>query len=486
MSKGNYIGGKWVPGKGERLISLAPAAQLPIWEGNASNEMDVFAAVKAARAAFDPWRRLALDARLAIIDKYCDLLKAKLEGLTLTIATETGKTVWDSRGEVQAMIGKIGISLRAYNERTGEKAVEGAVRAVLRHQPHGVMAVFGPYNFPGHLPNGHIVPALIAGNTVVFKPSEQTPHVAEEMVMVWEEAGLPPGVLNLVQGARETGQALAGHDDIDGILFTGSAAVGEILHKQLAGKVDKMLALEMGGNNPLVVWEVKDLEAAAYLIVQSAFLSSGQRCTCARRLIIPEGKAGDAIVEALLVLAQRISVGAPADRPEPFMGPLISNREAERIVEAAVALEKAGGKVLFKTYRLREDFPFVSPGIIDVTKVKKRADTEYFGPLLQVIRARDFAAALAEANNTRFGLSAGLISDNAKLYEEFRKEVRAGVVNWNRPTNGASGALPFGGIGLSGNHRPSAYYAADYCAWPVASQESDKVLPPETPLPGIA
>lgn len=487
MSRGNYIGGSWQQAQGPALVSLNPATQQPVWQGNNSSADDVAQAVNAAQAAFIKWKDRPLQERVAYIEAFKTLLQQKQKELVEIIAQDTGKVLWDSLGEVQAMIGKSALSADGYHTRTGYTEKEQAgVKQSLRHRPHGVLAVFGPYNFPGHLPNGHIMPALIAGNAVVFKPSEQTPLVAEYTAALWQEAGLPAGVLNMVQGGRETGEALAAHAGVDGLLFTGSAEVGALLHKHYGGQPGKMLALEMGGNNPLIVWEADDLKAAALVIIQSAFLTSGQRCTCARRLIVPQGSAGDAVLEALVEISRKITVGGYTDTPEPFMGPLISNREAEKILEAERQLEASGGKSLLKVRRPKDGLPFVTPGIVDVTPVKNRPDKEYFGPLLQVIRVPDFAAALKEANNTRFGLAAGLLSDKREHYEHFQREIRAGIVNWNRPTNGASSALPFGGVGDSGNHRPSAYYAADYCAYPVASQEADRVTLPAIPLPGIS
>jgi succinylglutamic semialdehyde dehydrogenase len=351
------------------------------------------------------------------------------------------------------------------------------VRQVVRHKPHGVLAVLGPYNFPAHLPNGHIVPALLAGNGVVFKPSELTPAVAAFMVDCWREAGLPDGLLGLVQGAGDTGRALAGHPDIDGLLFTGSASTGAALHRQFADTPQKILALEMGGNNPLIVWDVAEgqLAATAELIVQSAYLSAGQRCTCARRLILEDSRAVE-MIAYVVELIDRLIVGAPFDEPQPFMGPVIDNRAADRLLAGAARLTATGGTAIRPLRRLIADKPFLTPALIDATTAAERPDEELFGPVLQVIRVPDFDAALTEANATRFGLSAGLIGGDAALYDRFWRASRAGVVNWNRPTNGAASNAPFGGVGLSGNHRPSAYYAADYCAFPVASLEADAPL----------
>ncbi|WP_372862060.1 succinylglutamate-semialdehyde dehydrogenase, partial [Pseudoalteromonas sp.] len=355
----------------------------------------------------------------------------------------------------------------------------------IRHKPHGVVAIFGPYNFPGHLPNGHIVPAILAGNTVVFKPSELTPHVAQFTLELWLKAGLPAGVINLVQGELETGKALASHQDIDGLFFTGSSNTGHLLHKQFAGHPGKILALEMGGNNPLVVKDVADVSAAVHDIIQSGFITSGQRCTCARRLFIEKSANGDAILEKLISATKNILVDDSFADDQPFMGAMISEKAALGMVAAQADLVKQGAEVLVELKQLKPGTGFVSPGIIDVTNIDEIADEEHFGPLIKVYRYTDFDSAIAEANNTSFGLSAGLLADSEDDYSHFLKRIRAGIVNWNRPITGASSAAPFGGIGASGNHRASAYYAADYCAYPVASVESEKVNLPQTLAPGL-
>jgi succinylglutamic semialdehyde dehydrogenase len=385
------------------------------------------------------------------------------------------------------MVGKIALSIKSYQTRTG--VTENPMplgKAFIRHKPHGVVAVFGPYNFPGHLPNGHIVPALIAGNTIVFKPSDLTPMVAQTMVKLWDAANLPKGVLNLLQGDITTGKALAAHDHIDGLFFTGSSNTGKLLHEQFAGHPGKILALEMGGNNPLIVAQVNDIDAAVHDIVQSAFITSGQRCTCARRLFIPNTAQGDAILARLIEVTKRIEVGQYDADEQPFMGAMISAKAAAMMAQAQAALIQLGAQVLVELTHLDSDTGFVSPGIIDVTNILDvLPDEEHFGPLLKVIRYNTFIDAIAEANNTKFGLSAGLIADDAQLYDQFFQQIRAGIVNWNRPITGASGAAPFGGIGESGNHRASAFYAADYCAYPVASVELEATTLPGTLNPGL-
>ncbi|SDJ60662.1 succinylglutamic semialdehyde dehydrogenase [Ferrimonas sediminum] len=481
-----FINGRWVEGQGHEMQSHNPATAEVIWSGHSATAAQVGEAIRAARAAQFAWFSQGLEARLKVIEAYKAQLEQNKEQMALTIAEETGKPLWETRTEAAAMIGKIGLSITAYHERTGSKEGETpAGRAVLRHKPHGVVAVFGPYNFPGHLPNGHIVPALIAGNTVVLKPSEQTPKVAQLMLTLWQQAGLPDGVINLVQGELETGKALASDIDIDGLFFTGSSRTGHLLHQQFGGEPGKILALEMGGNNPLIVRQVADVKAAVHDIIQSAFISSGQRCTCARRLYVPRTAQGAAILEMLVAATAKIRVGEYNAEPQPFMGSMISAQAAAGMVEAQQRLQQLGGQSLIELAPLVPGTGLVNPGIIDVTAIAELPDEEYFGPLLQVIRYDEFDQAIELANRTRYGLSAGLLSDDRCEWDYFLARSRAGIVNWNRQITGAAGSAPFGGIGASGNHRASAYYAADYCAYPVASVEADKVTLPATLAPGL-
>lgn len=484
----HFINGNWVAGEGHTIESIDPAKNQIIWQALSADATQVDLAVQAARHAFLSWQHSSLEERLTIIKRFAELLAENKISLAKTIAMETGKPEWETLTEVGAMIGKIAISEKAYHERTGVVNNEMPVgQAVIRHKAHGVVAVFGPYNFPGHLPNGHIVPALIAGNTVVFKPSDLTPLVAQETVKLWQQAGLPAGVINLVQGQVETGKALASHTGIDGLFFTGSSRTGKILHEQFAGHPGKILALEMGGNNPLIVKGAADIDAVVHDIIQSAFITSGQRCTCARKLFLENNEQGDAILARLIEVTKQIKVDHYDASEQPFMGAMISKNAAAAMVSAQEELLSLGAKALLSLVHTDTESGFVSPGIIDVTSIESSMpDEEHFGPLLKVIRYDDFDKAIESANNTSFGLSAGLLADNKSDYDYFLARIRAGIVNWNRPITGASSAAPFGGIGDSGNHRASAYYAADYCAYPVASVELEKVTMPTTLSPGLS
>jgi len=454
------------------IISYEPATGAELWRGQVG---DVNETVARARRAWPQWAAQPLATRIELMRRFANEVRKEQEAFATLIARETGKPLWEARTEVDSVIAKVEISVRAYAERTGQRKLDSALQGTtaLRHKPHGVMAVLGPYNFPAHLPNGHIVPALIAGNAVILKPSEKTPATGELLVKCFNAAGIQPDVVQLLIGGPAEGEALVAHDGVDGVLFTGSAKVGVAINTKLAAKPGKIVALEMGGNNPIVLWQTPKLPDAATLIVQSAFTSAGQRCTAARRLIV-KSDLYDQAIEEVKRLTDRIIVGAPFDEPAPFMGPVIDEQAADQLTESFLYLLSNGGRPICHMRRPVEGRPFISPGLIDTTAINNRPDVELFGPLLQVIRVDDFDQAIAEANNTRFGLSASLIGGTPQEYNRFWANIRAGIVNWNRPTNGASSAAPFGGIGLSGNHRPAAFYAADYCAYPVASSEMEQ------------
>lgn len=454
------------------LTSIEPATGALLWQGTAS---DVEAEVARARAAWPKWAAQPIAYRIETLRRFVNVVRANEEALADLIARETGKPLWDARTEVTAVMNKVDISVAAFSERTGQRRLEAAMgaRQSVRHKPHGVMAVLGPYNFPAHLPNGHIVPALLAGNAVLFKPSEKTPAVGEMLVRFYHEAGVPEDAVRLVLGGPDEGKALAADPDVGGILFTGSAQTGIAINRQFAANPGKILALEMGGNNPIVAWDTADIASAATLIVQSAFLSSGQRCTAASRLIVKEDLA-DTLIAEVKKLADRLIIDHPHADPAPYMGPVIDNQAADHLTESFLYLMSNGGRPIKHMVRTTKGLPFLTPAIIDVTAMAERPDNELFGPLLQVIRVPDFESAIREANNTRYGLSAALIGGSPEQYNQFWANIRAGIVNWNRPTNGASSSAPFGGVGISGNHRPSAYYAADYCAYPVVSVEIEQ------------
>lgn len=475
----NFVDGEWIDTSGEKLRSLDPYGEEVLFDGRSSTVDDVNAAVHAARGAHGDWSRSSLEYRLDLLKAVRSAIASRQEEIAQTISKEMGKPFWESKGEVAAMLGKFEVSERAHLQRCGERSFDlPGFSSVTRFHSIGVAAVLGPFNLPGHLPNGHIIPMLIAGNTVIFKPSEKTPRVGEILSECFDKAGLPPGVFNCCQGSVQTAQALVDHSDTDLIAFTGSYRVGREIHRRLGGRPEKLLALEMGGNNALVVHEVGDELAASKLIELSAFITSGQRCVCARRMLMVDSAQNRKLFRLLLDRCAQIKFGK-WDR-QVFMGPLVDIEAGRRFRES---ISSVRGR-----FQLRGDFDEATPHIIgpQIVEVKSfQGDEEIFGPLLQVKWVSRFEDAVEEVNRTSYGLAAGLLSEGRENWDLFRRKVRAGVVNWNRQTTGASSEAPFGGVGASGNFRPSAALAADYCAYPCASLEAEALCSPRESYPGL-
>lgn len=478
----SYIKDDWESGKGDPIILTDSCTGESIHEFHGVSTEQADTALQASRDILASWSKTSMKEREKVLRKYGELLGSYQDSIAATISQDTGKPLWEAKTEVAAMQAKIEISINAQEKRCAEF---GNGKSFTRFRPHGVVIVLGPFNFPGHVPNGHIVPALLAGNTIIFKPSEMTPRTGNLIVELLLEAGLPEGVIQLLHGGGQIGSYLCNHGEPDAIFFTGSSATGKRISADNAHRPGRIIALEMGGNNPLVVSDIDDVKAAALTIIQSAFMTAGQRCTCARRLILIENEKTDELLDLLVKMSQSIQVGCPQDEPAPFIGPVVSPAAAQNVLSAQQEWIKKGANQLLEAKLIKEGTGLISPGILEVTNVKDRSDDEVFGPLLQVIRVTNMDEAIAEANNTSYGLSAAILSNNKNDYDRFLQEVHAGLINWNQQTTGASSAAPFGGVGDSGNHRPSAYFAADYCNHPVASMESDTLTLPEKMPPGI-
>ena len=462
----NYINGDWCEGRGSSFGSINPNTRETIWEGRFASLQQLDDCAAYAKKNFLAWSGLTLESRLKIISKFYTLLEDNKDTLSNLISLETGKILKDAESEVIASISKFKNSLIGYQSRTGKKSQKHSeYSSALSHHPHGVIAVIGPFNFPLHLPNGHITPALIAGNSVIFKPSEHTPLVSEYLTLLWHEAGIPPGIFNLIHGSKKIVMNLCKHRNVSGVFFTGGYLAGSNIAQFMSKYPEKILALELGGNNPIVIWSTRKINKVVDLIFESAFITTGQRCTSARRLIIKDSVFGKRLV---IALKKKINSLKSLTTLKKIYGPLISEQAQKNFLFQQQSLIDLGGKPVLKS-RAFKNSNFVTPGLINSTNLSKKYDHEIFGPLIQIIFVEDFNSAIKVANQTKFGLAASLISDNFKLFEKFREEIRAGVVNFNSTTTGASGAMPFGGIGGSGNHRPAGLYAADFCAWPKSS-----------------
>lgn len=464
-----------------------PATEELVWQGRTASPEEIATAFLKARQQFELWSALSLSERTLFLERFQLRVDQERKRLSTCISQETGKPLWDAHAEVQALYTKIALTLEAYSVRCGDRIVETPFgQGITRHRPLGVALLLGPFNFPAHIPHGHLLPALLTGNTVIWKPSPYTPKTAEVLMEIWKSTGLPEGVLQVLQGDSETGAALVASKEWDLLTYTGSSFVGHKILEATRQMPEKLVALEMGGNNALIVDSFSDISTAVYTIIQSAFLSAGQRCTCARRLIIIKRENTHKLMETLIEWTQRLSIGPYSKIPEPFMGPLITAQAVDDMLKAQEDLTWHGAKPLLAARRLPElSKAFITPAILDVTGVTEREDREFFGPFLQVAYVNNLDEALIEANNTRYGLTAGLISDDPNAYMRFFQKVRAGVVNWNMPLTGSSSAMPFGGIGWSGNYRPAGFYAIDACCYPVASMERPALIKPASYLPGV-
>lgn len=481
----DLIAGVEHPLSGDGLVSINPARpDQVVWRGTPEiSHADE--AVAAARAALGPWSRMPEEKRFAVLHRARDLFDERKDEFASIICDETGKTLWDSAGEAGILGAKVSITLER-SANSGMSRVTGFEAGLTDtrvgrcwFRPHGVMAVIGPFNFPAHLPNGHIVPALAMGNTVVFKPSDKTPGVGQLLAEVYREAlaaeGAPGGVVNLVQGAAETAQKLTTHDGIDGVLFTGSWPVGRKILESNLDRPGRIVALEMGGNNAAVVLPDADLRQAAIECVRCAFITTGQRCTCTRRVIVHEAVA-ERFIGAVVKSASTLVVGDPRAEHPVFMGPPVNEASRDAVLTAQASYAKSGGDVLLQA--TAPEIPgggaYVTPSIVQVDRFTPTdgsdagCDVEVFGPLLRIAVVSSEDEAIEQANATRFGLAASIFTKSEASVERFLAEARAGCVNVNCGTAGASSKLPFGGLGLSGNHRPAGAFSLDYCAYPVA------------------
>ena len=481
----DFIGGRWVAIAGDAVQSRDPAApDRVVWSGS-PRAGHVDDAVAAARGAFAAWRAAGFEARAALLRRFAECCGRHAERLARTITAEMGKTLAESRAEAKLLQDKVAITLEpATLARVSDFEVDAGPgrKGACRFRPFGVMAVVGPFNFPAHLPNGHWVPALALGNTVVFKPSDRTPAVGQVIAEIAEEAGFPAGVFNVVQGAAGVASALVSHEGVDGILFTGSFPVGRRILEANLDRPGRMIALEMGGSNAAIVWSDADLRRAVVECVRGAYATTGQRCTCTRRILVHEAIA-ERFVTGFCRLASTAVVGAGVD-PEPvFMGPVVSREAREAVLARQAALARSGGRVLLEAAAHERTGWFLGPGLIEVPRFERASDCETFGPLAQLSVVKSLDDAIVQANATDFGLVASVFTGDEAVWNACLDGLRVGCLHRDTGTAGASSRLPFGGLGRSGNLRPAGSFAVDLGAYPLATMHdaTDRTAVP----PGI-
>jgi succinylglutamic semialdehyde dehydrogenase len=482
----DFIGGSWAePAQPDGMIeNRSPADLSAVISRHEWAAAQASRAVEAARQAQRAFGQRPASERAQLVRNIGVTLKKHEEELARAIALDVGKPLWEARTEAQACSAKAAITADEGLKLVSDYPAPGQAGAECRFRPLGVLAVLGPFNFPVHLPNGHVLPALACGNAVVFKPSEIAPHAAEVYARCLEEAGVPPGVFNLVQGGPAAGAALSAHPDVDGVLFTGSWNVGQAIAKASLGQT-KLLALEMGGKNAAIVLPDADPAKALYDTVFSAFVSAGQRCTAASRVIVVGRENAQRFAESAALRAQKLVIGHPLD-DGVFMGPLAS---PAALAKFELVVGSAPAEVVLASKRVQPrglTGCYVSPS---VHFVQKRQSSPYereelFGPDLAVYPADSEEEAIAIANATDYGLAASVHTKSEAAFDRCQRALECGVVNWNAPTVGASGRLPFGGLKRSGNHRPAALASTLYCAAPVAVMRGEPTLANAKLAPG--
>jgi succinylglutamic semialdehyde dehydrogenase len=484
---GDYINGRFeeLPARGtggRAVTSVDPASPGRVIWSAAPVPDHVEAAVEAARCAFRGWSRAPMDDRIALLRRWQAVTSEHAGDLAGLITDEMGKTLAESLIEAKALAEKVEITLsdislsrvRGYDVEVSKTRIGRC-----RFKPHGVMAVIAPYNFPAHLANGHFVPALLLGNTIVLKPSEKTPATGQMLAEMMDAIGCPPGVFNVVQGGGDIAVKLVNHEAVDGILFTGSWPVGRRILEANLDRPGRIIALEMGGNNPAVVLDDAHLKQAVVECVRSAFATTGQRCTCTRRIIVQRRIAGR-FVPAFCAAASTLLIGPGRSEAPVFMGPLVNEPAVEVVLRFQREQAARGGRVLLEAARPAKEGAFITPGVIEVNRFSLEDDAEVFGPLVRVAVVEDLDEAIEQANASRYGLAASIFTASREAAEQFFARVNSGCINWNTGTAGASSRLPFGGWGRSGNHRPAAAFSVDSCAYPIANmveQSADVAIP---------
>lgn len=466
----NYINGKWTDsGSGEFFENRNPADfDDVIGEFPKSNVQDVESAIIAAKKAYDIWRLVPAPKRGEILKKVGDILTERKEIIAREMTREMGKVLAETRGDVQE-----GIDTAYYAASEGRRLFGYNAPSELPNKmnlsfrmPVGVAGIITPWNFPMAIPTWKIFPALVCGNTVVFKPASDTPKTATTFVEILAEAGIPEGVVNLVHGSgRVVGNAIVTNPDVDLISFTGSTEVGIDISEK-ASKTLKRVSLELGGKNAVIIMDDADLELALDGVLWGAFGTTGQRCTATSRIILHE-KIHDRFVKMLAERAAKLNVGNGLDSATD-VGPCVSNSQRE-VVESYVKIGlEEGAKLVCGGEKLTAGRHskgwFYAPTIFTgVTPDMRLAKEEIFGPVLSVLKAKDLKEAIDIQNNTKYGLSSSIYTSNVNDAFTAVRDIKAGITYVNGPTIGAEAHMPFGGVKQTGNgHREGGWTVYDF------------------------
>jgi succinylglutamic semialdehyde dehydrogenase len=477
-AKGNFIDGKWrIADRSQGAIHVVSPAnfdwKLPDCQYGFS---EIEEAVAAGNRAFTGWSRRALDDRIGLLKKLIEEFEVRKDEIARVVALEIGKPLDECRTEAGALVNKIKLTIEDGLKLVSTQEIDlgSGSKGQIVFRPKGVLLVIGPFNFPVHLSNGHIIPALLTGNTVILKPSEKAPYSAQLYIECFERVGFPPGVIQLLQGTGEVAQRLIRSKGIHGILATTSYEIGAKIQKEVAEEPEKIVALEMGGKNAAIVWEGADPEKVSSDLIQSSFLSTGQRCTALSRIYIHPALL-EPVLSKFHEKAKSLLISHPFEEdPKPFMGPIITAAAKEKYLRYSDIAQSEGAEIIMRPKALdgnsrisKRPLPmghYVTPSIAVVKNWSPKSNYqnhEIFGPDVFFAPVKTLDEAIEAANSAKYGLAFSFFGKSQE-FSAVADRIEAGLVYCNRPTTGASSRLPFGGWKRSGNHRPAGIFAIYY------------------------
>lgn len=487
LLKGDYFNGKFTHPEG--LVNLSAAQEkilkncpgeltLKLWEAGVFYD-HIEKSIESAQQGFETWRKLSFEQRVSYLKKYQDIVRARKDEIAMALALEVGKPLWEAKTEAAALDSKVSVTISDSLERIKQETIKDVMPKIDGHvvyKPLGPCFVIGPFNFPCHLANGQILSALLAGNSIIFKPSEKTIYSAQLMIECFHQAGFPEGVINFINGTGLTAGKITGDKRIRGVFFTGSKAVGLKILENTYTDLGKLVALELGGKNSTIIHHDTNMSHALPELLRACFLTTGQRCTSTSMILIHR-KIEQEFISQFKALTERIKVGHPTKSNDPFMGPLIDAHAEKLYFDFCQFGKDEGAEEIISPRKLDIGFEghYVSPSIHYAKKPDlkgKFIQEEIFGPNCFFVPYDDIEEAIKIANCTEYGLAASVFTRDPEIYKLCLRDIDSGLLNLNRSTVGATARLPFGGLKSSGNHRPAAVSMIDHCVSTVASLET--------------
>lgn len=476
----NGISPKDIANSQEEITKTCPGdTSHTLWSAQVNYE-NIERVIESSIEGFQSWRKTSFTERVEILKKFGEIAAARKEHIAEAIALETGKPLWESLTEAGAISAKVNVTISDSLKRIETKTIEEVLPNIDGHivyKPLGPSLVIGPFNFPCHLANGQILSALLAGNSIIFKPSEKTIYSSQLLIECLHEAGFPKGVINFINGTVKTTQDILKHPAIKGIFFTGSFAVGKKILEAVGTDVTKLVALEMGGKNSSIIHSDVNLDHALPELLRACYLSTGQRCTSTSMIIVHKDIEAE-FIDRFKTLTERIIYDHPTKfKATPFMGPLIDKAAKDKYLSSLRLGEDNGAEAIIPHMEADMSFQghYVNPTIHYLAKATEDnpfTQEEIFGPSVCITPYSEFEYAIEIANISDYGLAASVFTCDQEKYRLALRDIDAGIINLNRSTVGASSRLPFGGVKHSGNHHPAAVSMIDHTVGTVASLET--------------